>query len=72
MDRVLYRKNECHELDPYRHEASRLMGQNVRRKINPHGNTATFLTGIDLPTRYPYPLEGAGLVDPHDREEKSA
>jgi hypothetical protein len=42
-----------------------------RTKVNPPGKTATFLTGIDLPTWHHYPLEGAGLVDSH-REEKSA
>jgi hypothetical protein len=40
-------------------------------ELNLPGNTATFLTGIDLPTWHRYPLESAGLVYSH-REEKSA
>jgi len=48
------------------------MRESVRREKTPPGDAATFLTGIDLPTRHRDPLEGAGLVDSHDRKEKRA
>ena len=72
MDKVLCHKNECHALGRYRHETGSLIRQSVQRKKNPPGSTATFLTGINLPIRDRYPLEGAGLVHSHDREEKPA
>ena len=69
MGSALCRRNEYRGLDHCRHEAGYRYDRAHEGEYPPRDST-TFLTGIGIPTRQYYLLEGAGLAHSHDRKIK--